>query len=274
MSAIEQGIELTIKVLMKVKDDEIMALCDAIKDRDNEIEKLRQENAALKDENGVLKTEVKEITRQRDEVESTTRSSYYSVKKELDDLRQIHQNEMSRKCQNALKRLEKQNVALGKYELLKMYCSRSFNFKNLGQRQDKGAKKVAKELDVKIKTMTEHQSAVLTVASDACLAKSKIESLKNELQETNICIYNDILERFGCKVAMSVLRCFPIFLDEDGQPRHYDNVDISGDGEHFESLYDYEFKVCDACDYDSKETCFYTREIDYGSIFGFSKSAF
>ena len=274
MSAIEQGIELTIKVLMKVKDDEIMALCDAIKDRDNEIEKLRQENAALKDENGVLKTEVKEITRQRDEVESTTRSSYYSVKKELDDLRQIHQNEMSRKCQNALKRLEKQNVALGKYELLKMYCSRSFNFKNLGQRQDKGAKKVAKELDVKIKTMTEHQSAVLTVASDACLAKSKIESLKNELQETNICIYNDILERFGCKVAMSVLRCFPIFLDEDGQPRHYDNVDISGDGEHFESLYDYEFKVCDACDYDSKETCFYTREFDYGSIFGFSKSAF
>ena len=43
MNQMEQGIELTLKVLMKVKDDEIAALCDEINHRDTEAENLKKE---------------------------------------------------------------------------------------------------------------------------------------------------------------------------------------------------------------------------------------
>lgn len=265
MNPIEQGIELTIKVLMKVKDDEIAALCDAINDRDIALEKLRQENELLKAEN-------KEVKRQRDIRTIVSQSTYDHMKNEIDDLRQIHQAEMKRKCQKALFRMRKQNETLSKDERLKMFCEQNFNFNRLAVKNHRNAEKLKSDLRMKVKEMSEYQAAVLDVAKDGFVAHDKMDIFKNRLENKNIDILTNILDRYGCRTALAVIKDFPTFMDEDGKPRTYDDagMDTDHDGT-VESLYHFDLRVCEECDHETKETCFYTRELDYSTILG-SKS--
>ena len=263
MSELEQGIELTLKVLMKVKDDEIAALCDEINDHDTEVEKLKKEIELLKAEN-------KQVKRQRDIMKTYLWSRVDDVKMELKDMKSYHQEEMKNKCEQDLNQLDrKHKQSLNAFDLWILYCNKVFNFKNLKVERYEESEKMKLQLELKIKKMSEHQEAFLTLAKDKHFVGESIRLFKDELQNLNISVLQDILRRFGCDAAMVSTRYFLIFLDEDGQRRTYRDVGMNDSYDHPSiDLYDYEFKVCDYCNGDFDDgphtdglhTCCYTHK--------------
>ena len=108
MNPMEQGIELTLKVLMKVKDDEIAALCDVINRRENETENLKKEIQLLKAEN-------EEVKRQRGIVQSCSRYDLNEMKMELEDMKSFYQEEMKAKTERDLLQLSRQHKHSSNY---------------------------------------------------------------------------------------------------------------------------------------------------------------
>ena len=91
MNGIEEGIELTFKVLMKVKDDEIIELKKSFK---LEAEVLYQEIHQRDDEIDQLKKEIRSL-----------KSDKTAMKESCNDLKKSHQDdieEIMTKCRNEL----------------------------------------------------------------------------------------------------------------------------------------------------------------------------
>ena len=270
MSEIEKGVELTLKVLMKVKDDEIAAMVDEINHRDTEVEKLKKEVELLKAEN-------EEVKRQRNIVKSFSESMLDDAKMELEEMKSFHQEEMKAKCERDLRQLDRQHKhSLNAFDLWVIYCDKVFNYHNLLDYSKESIRRLEDELKnhnlfifkeieeieemkhelkLKIKKMSEHQEAFLALMKDKDYSNEHIRRLEDELKNHNICILKDILRRFGCYITGTTVMHFIRFLDEDDKPRTY------GDQEHMSGtydypiihLYDYEFKTCDYCDPDNDD---------------------
>ena len=259
MSEIEQGIELTLKVLMKVKDAEIAALCNEMNDRDTEVEKLKKEIELLKAEN-------KQVKRQRDIVQSCSEFDRREMKMELEDMKSYHQEEMKAKCERDLRQLDRQHkYSLNAFDLWVIYCDKNFNYHNLKiernriSSEEDEIEEMKHELKLKIKKMSEHQEAFLALAKEKDYPNESIRRFEEELKNHNIFILKDILRRFGCYIAGTSVFHFFTFLGEDGKPRTYGDRSYVYPIIH---LYDYEFKTCDLCDPDNDddEPCVYTRK--------------
>ena len=269
MNQMEQGIELTLKVLMKVKDDEIAALCDEINHRDTEAENLKKEIEFLKAENEEVKRQREDFKRQRDVMISCSRVDRKNLKKELEVMKSFYQEEMKAKIERDLLQLSRQHKhSSNASEPWIIYFDKAFNYQNLKVEEHEEIEEMEHELQLKIKKITEHQEAFLAWAKDKDHGVESIKRFEDELQNHNITILKEILTRFGCCAAGSTLNYFLKFLDEDDQPRTYGKHSTGTCYSCYDypilhlTLYDYEFKSCDYCDadYDGPNTCVYKRD--------------
>ena len=263
MNEMEQGIELTLKVLMKVKDAEISALCDEINHRDTEAQNLKKEMEFLKAEN-------EKVKQQRYIVESCLRSDLDEMKTEFEEMKIFYQEEMKAKIERDLLQLSRQHKhSSSAFEpwIIYMYFDKVFNYQNLKVEEHQDIEEMKHELQLKIKKMSQHQEAFLAWAKDKDYGVESIRRFEEGLENQNIIILQEILPRFGCYAAGSTLDYFFKFLDEDGQPRTYHDHSTGTCYSCYDypilhlTLYDYDFQSCEYCDadYDGPNTCFYKR---------------
>ena len=237
MSEIEQGIELTLKVLMKVKDEEMAALCNEIKHRDTELENLKKENERLKSENEMVK-------RIRDFLQVEMQIQRRYAKAELTEMKTIHQLEMMEKCQRDLDHLRTKIQFQNVFDAWVFYCKKTFTYENLQVEKHEDTDKQQHELKLKVQKMSEHQEAFLTLVKEKGFGNGHIESFKNELEYLNIWILKNILRRFGCTLTWGTVQNYLTFFDENDESRTYGDVGMDNSyDERVVSLYDYEFKI-------------------------------
>lgn len=260
MSGIEQGIELTFKTIMKVKDDEINelkksnrvendVLYNEIHQRDNEIDQLKEEIAALKLDK---KSHQDEILRMKQKSEI-----------EVNHLRK--QNEL---LEAKLLEIQNQNFKAIKEMELKATKVKENHDKDLQQATNKFTADLnalknchRDEKDVLTQQLTSvkvdlsaTQSALHKSALYRCREIERIEKLKDEFRNNHIKIFKDILRQFGCRAARLIALLFPDVFDSNDRQKANGRVKVLGGGLN---VYGFEFESCDNCTYKSYKSCTY-----------------
>ena len=146
---LQQGIEFTIKTLMKVKE-EIAVLRSEIDHRDMVLEKWAKDIERLKTEN--------------DEIQR--------MKEELAYFKRIHQEEMKEKCEKELNHLRSKTNFQNEFDAWIFYCKKTFNYENLKVEYYEDIDKFSCELQFKIQKMSEHEEAFLALAKTSVLLKT------------------------------------------------------------------------------------------------------
>ena len=239
MSGIEQGIELTFKTIMKVKDDEINELKKSFKleieilyneihQRDNEIDKLKNDITDLK---------AQEHNRLNDCLDELREA----LQVETEDL---HNRLIQRDTElNHLRNI--QSEFLIEKELL-----------------EKKIKSTATELDAAKKD--------LQIQTQKRIAGDKmIEEWKTVVEETRnraLALAKKILKSFffqlGCRTTLKLLNELTVFYDTYGTSKTYSKFEKASiepeEGDTFE-IGDEVYEVCICCYSDNKDMCHYLR---------------
>ena len=239
MSEIEQGIELTLKVLMKVKDDEIMAMYDEIKHRDTEIEKLKQENEALKAQNESLKMQQLVIKNAELKSENTSLKTKIKAVKTREKL-VIKKLKFS--TIQKLKKIKKKGAEMFS-QMQKDHKSEieelEEEIEEIKEKNDEEVQELKNQLEMEIKRVKSYQSALGALVDQN---KSEKEKLLTKSKNQNIAIFKDILHRYGCVAAWRTASNFPDFSDgRDGT----ENV-VTKNGASM-NVYDFQFEKCSGC---------------------------
>ena len=263
-SEMEKKIGLTFDKLKKECIQEIHQ-------RDAELDKLKKEMQVLRAEN----TEIKE---QRDMLKSAANQKINQANTELEAMWNMHQDALKLICKNDLNELKLQNEKLTEEKLFSKFCEEVFTFKNIFQYHlpiDPRKYPSDEELAFKIQKMSDHQLALLALASERNFSREKFSQLIDVLEKKNICILKQFIKQFACRSAKAIVPKFLAFLDGHCQPRQYgpyyniygDIEDDSGMGSDHEyaygaefiDLYNFKFELCGNCDCFHPEYCWYSR---------------
>ena len=263
MNEIEEGIELTFKVLMKVKDDEIIELKKSFK---LETEVFYQEIHQRDDEIDQLKKEIRSL-----------KSDKTAMKKSCNDPKKSHQDdieEIMTKCRNeldiahsTLEKIQNQNfIALeglkskastvkqahknAMKEAKEKYTADVNAMRNDHQNQ---IKNLRHELDF-VTAQTKSLSAALHESvRKRCLENAEMEQLKVKVQTKNISLFKSVLQRFGCRAAWITAALFPDISTLNGITRKNGQVRLTNNGSL--DVYGFEFLPCNHCHPHSNGSC-------------------
>ena len=241
MSGLEQGIELTFKTIMKVKDDEIDRLKKSfqmeaeilyaeINQRDVEIDQLKEELLALK-------------------------SDKKMIDKDSKYLRKIHQNEMDdlkKKCDLELASLRTRNAYL-EAKVLDIQ-TQNFRMQSIAlEVKEKHVKEIQKIKDEGVANMS-------NLRTEKQILTAKLEGMKQKIRNDNIAIFKDVWQRFGCRAAWDIALLFMKIPDSNGRMHRNGQVQDVGDGKFVLRVYGDIFKSCINCRSFPNQQCCYKKQ--------------
>ena len=216
MSEIEKGIELTLKIYEKVKDDKIAELEQAyakgIQQREAQLNVLRTEIAWLHEKNNKMENTNRKLEMEKKDYEDGIKEAEKKFISDLKAMARAHTSELSQ---------------------IKEKC------------------RIVTE-----RALAEAKQSQALLDRTICLrekADNELKCFKEDLKEKNIEIFKEVLARFGCLQARAIAQTFQEveIFDEDGKLRPDGKIVVNNSRRcwPFIKVYNHRLQTCYNCKY-------------------------